>query len=162
MCSKQLKMVQITLKGTGIIFMVEDVVTDNYIQQDAILEGVQLLKEDEDITKQKGKYIKQKYFHNMITPDTSGSIKRMVIDKTFNFTFTFDIPVEESEFNPKLIQLIKSDYEFEGIPYYIVTDKMMYDGKEICSNEGLTDFAMKGYTEEEMTWDDYQNMYIVD
>lgn len=155
-------MVQITLKGNGIIFRGTDTVTDNCIEQNAILEGVELYHNEEDITKKKGKYIKQKYFHSMITPDTSGSIKRLVLNETFYFEFTYDIPVEESEFNPKLIQLIKSDYEFEGIPYYIVTDKVLYDGKEIENNEGLFEFGMTNYTEEDMTWDDYQNMFMID
>lgn len=153
-------MKQVKLTGRGIIFRLTDTVTDNCIEQDAILEGVALEVDGEDITKKKGKYLKQKFVHSCMTPDTSGTVEYLVLDKRFDFEFTFDIPVEDDEFNPKLIQLIKSDYEVEDLPYYIVTDKILYDGKEICNNEGLVDFGLTCYTTKELTWDDFNNMYM--
>lgn len=153
-------MKQVKLTGRGIIFRLTDTVTDNCIEQNAILEGVALEVDGEDITKKKGKYLKQKFVHSYMTPDTSGTVEFLIVNKTFDFEFTFDIPVEDDEFNPKLIQLIKSDYEIEGIPYYIVTDKILYDGKEVDNNEGLVDFWMVGYDTKELTWDDFNNMYM--
>jgi hypothetical protein len=38
---------------------------------------------------------------------------------------------DDEEFDPKKLQLIKSDYEVEFLPYGIVTDTIVYDGKEI-------------------------------
>lgn len=152
----------ITLKGDGIIFQVEDTSTDDMIEQDGIISGVELWdSEIEDITKKKGKYVKQKYIHDwMERLNSSGSIIFRQLHKTFHFEFTYDIEVPSSEFNPKLIQLIKSDYEFEGIPYYIVTDKILYDGKEIHRNEDNIDYGMTSYSEEDMEW--YDGMYYYD
>ena len=45
---------------------------------------------------------------------------------------TFCIELEDDEeFDAKKLQLIKSDYEVEFLPYGIVSDTIIYDGKEI-------------------------------
>jgi hypothetical protein len=44
----------------------------------------------------------------------------------------YDIELEDDEeFDPKKLQLVKSDYEVSFLPYGIITDYIIYDGKRI-------------------------------
>ena len=80
------------------------------------------------------------------TPDNSNAL-RLVLKKDCNLTppfyvrcingeteigNTFCIELEDDEvFDPKQLQLVKSDYEVEFLPYGIVSNHIVYKGKEI-------------------------------
>lgn len=106
----------------------------SFYEYPLILKGVELVQyvgdcEWEDITKKKGKYVKGKIIREEIK-DELGDI--ILLDYARNCDFEYEFEIEhEGEFNPKSIQLLKSDYEFEDIPYAILANKILYDGKEI-------------------------------
>lgn len=127
----------ITLTGRGIIIGTINDPEDNgdIIEYAMILEDVKVVLDDEiDITKQKGKYIKDKSWikdHCLLTEEPPYYFR--IMEDTFDFEYNFDLDVED--FDPKKLQLIKSDYELEFLPYGIVSDAIMYDGEPIWARE---------------------------
>ena len=82
-----------------------------------------------DITKKKGKYIKSEtYFKDMgfespFYVNDGGSIRVCEV---------FKIELEDDEeFDPKKLQLVKSDYELNFLPYGIIVTYIIYNGKVI-------------------------------
>ena len=48
------------------------------------------------------------------------------------YEYNYEIELEDDEeFDPKKLQLVKSDYEVSFLPYGIIVDYIMYDGKKI-------------------------------
>lgn len=47
--------------------------------------------------------------------------------------------IDDDNFDPKKLQLIKSDYELDFLPYGIMIDSIMYDGKVVEVEELLDD-----------------------
>lgn len=84
---------------------------------------------EENIVKQKGKYIKTKeYFHDLFREDGPHPlpvIVRCAVDNEYEVQYEIEVT---GDFDPKKLQLIKSDYEFNGMPYFILTEYIMYDG----------------------------------
>lgn len=130
-------MVEITLKGTGLILQaIEDSEDSGEMYEFGVIQSdVLVLNGEEDITKKKGKYLKSKnilidkYF-KPISGDSDTYFVR-AINEDFDFEVKFHIDIEPEEFDPKKLQLIKSDYEIDLLPYAIIMDVIMYDGKEI-------------------------------
>ena len=99
------------------------------------LEGVYVgeeeWSEDEDITKEKGKYIKRIDILKKDCNLTPPFYVRCINGET-EIGYTFCIELEDDEvFDPKQLQLVKSDYEVEFLPYGIVSNHIVYKGKEI-------------------------------
>lgn len=88
-----------------------------------------------DITKQKGKYVLvNDYFSGfkrMIKPFWVQQVNECRICELFRIELN-----DDEEFDPKKLQLIKSDYELQILPFAIVSDLIMYDGKYISSEPG--------------------------
>lgn len=112
------------------------------------LEGVYVgnegFEESEDITKKKGKYIKR---DDVLKKDYKLNPPFYVrcINSGTEIVNTFCVELEDDEeFDPKKLQLIKSDYEVEFLPYGIVTDTIVYDGKEIIM-DNETEYRDKGW-----------------
>lgn len=58
---------------------------------------------------------------------------------------TFEIPISDGDvFEPSKLQLIKSDYEFEFLPYAIDVYHVIYDGKPI-ETQCEFDFCLDSY-----------------
>lgn len=83
-----------------------------------------------DITKQKGKYIKTKEYFS----------KELNIHAPFYASYMGDVDAveifrieleDDEEFDPKQVQLLKSDYELSFLPYGIVVNQIYYKGKKI-------------------------------
>ena len=121
-----------------------------------ILEGVEVLyTENEepvwesdsdgavDITKKKGKYLllndlfKESY--KLVSPFYGIQINNCDIAECFMIELQ-----DDEEFDPKKLQLVKSDYEVEFLPFGISAQEIVYDGKVIScyESEGYRD---KGY-----------------
>jgi hypothetical protein len=103
----------------------------------------------EDITKTKGKYL---MVPNMIREQWSlGEDHEFPVEVRPVRTIDFDVEceVECDDFKPDKVQLRKSTYEFNFIPFAIDTTKIMYDGKEVeTSIDDWCDFCDRwGYGE---------------
>lgn len=159
-----MKEVYVTLKGKGEVYWMESFANtpddwddidlddfweleDSWLDGDLLetafvltLEGVYVgnkeFSEDEDITKKKGKYINK--------TDILKNCKRLTvpmyvrcINCNTDIYNTFCIELEDNEeFDPKQLQLVKSDYEVDFIPYGIMSDRVVYKDKTIyCHND---------------------------
>lgn len=165
-----MKKVWITLKGTGEVYWFENFteeptdwdmlpMDDFYEMEDdgwldgSLIEAAFILdlhgvyasnvefEEGEDITKQKGKYIKR---DDILKKDYKLRAPFYVMPYNMLALIVNEFCIEledDEEFDPKKLQLIKSDYEVEFLPYGIVTDTIVYDGKEIlmCNENGYND-----------------------
>ena len=106
---------------------------------------------DEDITKTKGKYL---MVPNMIREQWSlGEDHEFPVEvrpiRTIDFSVDCNLKCEN--FKPDKVQLRKSTYEFDFIPFAIDTTKIMYDGKEIETDmDEWSDFYDRwGYGEDQ-------------
>lgn len=136
---------KITVKGDGIIVAINDYeCPEDYYELPFILKGVTVIADGEDITKKKGKYLTSKYVHDLCAKDGTTIKSAEICDYSKEFVAEFDIPVED--FDPKKLQLIKSDYEFAGMPYGILASTVVYDGKEYDSPSELLDRLRRSFT----------------
>ena len=121
--------------------------------------------EGENLIKKKGKYHKSyEYFHNLFSEDGEHPLPVEVHLRSSSYDEKFDyiIDLEDSEeFDIKKLQLIKSDYEIEPCPYFIVAEKIMYDGKEFSltdeSWDVYSEYSIDGRFCEEHTVDQFYN-----
>lgn len=152
-----MKNIYITISGEGNIYSLENLNDkDNYnmvpidihytdLEEDGWLDGdlfecpfiltdlkVSLSTDDGeeiDITKQKGKYINNKtYFKDLgfEPPFFVISVEGTELYETYTIELS-----DDEEFDPMKLQLVKSDYELDFLPYGIVLGYIMYDGKKI-------------------------------
>ena len=109
--------------------------------------------EDDNVIKQKGKYVKtREYFHELFSEDGDHPLPVEVHARTYfrqELEYIVELPDDE-EFDIKKVQLIKSDYELNGVPYFILCSKILYDGKEILCNDDWTE-----YCPEEKMYDEF-------
>ena len=103
--------------------------------------------ESNNLIKKKGKYIKvYDYFHELFADDGEHPLPVELHLRTSYGNDRLDYMIEledDEEFDIKKLQLIKSDYEIECCPYFIVTEKIVYNGKEVP----LTDESSDTYFE---------------
>lgn len=90
---------------------------------------------EKEITK-KGKYINSKnYINRIVGVPHVVHLAHMVTGQCY-YEFDYEIELEDDEeFDPMKLQLIKSDYEVNYMPYGIVVTEIMYDGKEVDVDE---------------------------
>ena len=88
--------------------------------------------EEQRITK-KGKYIKRKDFVSKILPTPPFVWQQS--DCTYcEFEYLLELN-DDDVFDPQKLQLVKSDYELSFVPYGVVVNYVVYDGKEVgCIN----------------------------
>ena len=94
--------------------------------------------EEENVIKQKGKYIKTKeFFHNLFREDGDHPLPIECHTRVYyNQEISYIIELEDDEeFDIKKVQLVKSDYECQEFPYWIIADHILYDNKEIPTDE---------------------------
>lgn len=149
---------KVRLLGKGIAIQCDSLDSQTCLYEyPLILESVELVQyvgdcEWEDITKKKGKYVKSKFIREQIKDELGDEI---LFDYCPDMDFEYEFEIEhEGEFNPKQIQLIKSDYEFDNLPYGILANKILYDGKEIDTSAEEEDLVIKFYTLK-MKWDGF-------
>lgn len=111
----------------------------------------------ENLVKKKGKYVKTvEYFHDLFKEDGEHPLPVDVHTRVFyEQSADYIIKLEDDEeFDIKKLQLIKSDYEIEICPYFILAEKILYDGKEVMSwdfddydveSKMYTEFVVDGY-----------------
>ena len=148
---------KVELTGEGLQLRCDSLDEDFPYEFPLILSDVKLVRhiegnELEDITKQKGKYVKGKFIREEIKDELGDE---MLIDTLDYSQHVFEFEIEhEGEFNPKLIQLLKSDYEFQEIPYAILANKILYDGKEIPSTT-FEEFVITCPEYRQVNWDGF-------
>lgn len=101
----------------------------------------------DNLIKQKGKYIKTKeFFHKLWSDESDHPLPVEVHVRSFQGDYPeYEIELEDDEeFDIKKLQLVKSDYEFQEAPYWIVADYIMYDGKQIDECGGIDDISISG------------------
>lgn len=106
----------------------------------------------ENVVKNKGKYSKtMEFFHKLFGEESDHPLPVDVHTRTYyNQWADYIIELEDDEeFDIKKVQLVKSDYEVELFPYFIAAGYILYDGKEIYTND--TD----EYCPEEKMHDEY-------
>jgi hypothetical protein len=85
------------------------------------------------ITKNKGKYINtDSYFKETLGTNERFVFQPVTEDKDL-FVYTIELEDDE-EFDPKKLQLVNSAYEVNFLPYGIIVDYIMYDGKKIYTD----------------------------
>ncbi|MCH5234912.1 MAG: hypothetical protein J1E16_06430 [Muribaculaceae bacterium] len=143
---------KVTVKGLGRIVMLGEVEDDDMREYNVIISGVEVFADSEDITKKKGKYIKSSPFANAMKDmgvSPYSILCQMSSKDNIEIETEFEIPVSKEEFDPKKLQLIKSDYEFLEIPYCIMTDRIIYNEKEYFTISDLIDYGFIDFEEME-------------
>ena len=120
---------------------------------------------EENLVKEKGKYVKTRnYFHELFADDGDHPLPvDLHLRSTYGGdTFSYIIDLEDDEeFDIKKVQLVKSDYEINPCPFFILVEKIMYDGKEISINPDEVDdyhsYGIDGRDCEECVVTEYAN-----
>ena len=162
-----MKTVNLKIKGQGIVLqfshltedtnpeIIEDYDSWEALQEDGFIEEdwvelpfIQKLDsityevdgEEVEVTK-KGKYIKTDNYINRIVGVPHVIHLAHMATGLGSYEFNYEIELEDDEeFDPMKLQLIKSDYEVNYLPYGIVVTEVMYDGKEIDVDENCLCF----------------------
>jgi hypothetical protein len=100
--------------------------------------------EDENLVKAKGKYVKTlEFFHNLFKEDGDHPLP---VDIHYRYYYGQELEYviklkDDEEFDIKKVQLVKSDYEIAEFPYFILCEKILYDGKDVEANPDFNDWA---------------------
>jgi hypothetical protein len=121
--------------------------------------------ESENLIKKKGKYVKvYDYFHELFSEDGDHPLPVEMHTRTSygNDKLSYEIDLEyDEDFDIKKLQLIKSDYEIECCPYFVVAEKILYNGKECFltdeSQDDYSDYGIEGRYCDEYTIDKFYN-----
>lgn len=106
--------------------------------------GNEEYSEDVDITKEKGKYIKRTDILKKDCKLTPPFYVRCINGDT-EIVNTICIELDDDEmFDPKQLQLVKSDYEVEFIPYGIMTNHVIYKDRTFI-DDGSSEYRDKGW-----------------
>lgn len=92
--------------------------------------------EEENVVKKKGKYVKTKeYFHDLFSADGDHPLPVECHARIYQNVYAdYEIKLEDNEeFDIKKVQLVKSDYECDAFPYFIIAGNILYDGKEVIT-----------------------------
>ena len=127
---------------------------DDSVEIPVILEDLQVLYSEDDhvydvdddgavdITKKKGKYILVNDYFSDCDLKTPFYVKQIDY-RTIYEEFWINLEDDE-EFDPKKLQLIKSDYELEFLPFGILPFYLVYNG-ELIASDSEYDVEDKGY-----------------
>lgn len=124
--------------------MVDDkLVDDMFYEFPFIISLDELTWYDEDgvehYIEKKGKYINRKDYLSKALP-TLPFVYQLSDNTYYEFEYIIELKDDE-EFDPMKLQLMKSDYEVDFLPYGIITTGIMYDGREI-TYEDYADFDL--------------------
>ena len=101
---------------------------------------------EENVIKQKGKYIKTKeYLHDKFKEDGEHPLPVECHTRTYyNQEVSYYIELEDDEeFDIKKLQIVKSDYECPEYPFMIVGDYILYDGKQFPAEEDAYEYEVE-------------------
>lgn len=98
------------------------------------LDSMTIDDNEENVIKQKGKYAKTDHFlHDKFAEDGDHPLPVECHIRTYyNQEISYYLELEDNEeFDIKKVQLLKSTYEYDAYPYFIVGDYILYDGKKV-------------------------------
>ncbi len=105
----------------------------------------------DNLVRKKGKYVKTvEYFHKLFAEDGNHPLPVELHARQSHSGESLDYIIEledDEEFDIKKVQLIKSDYEIECLPYFILAEQILYDGKdvEVVNDNGeYSDYSIDG------------------
>lgn len=118
--------------------------------------------EEVNLVKEKGKFVKvYDYFHKLFAEDGDHPLPVELHARIARGGDRLDYVIEledDEEFDIKKVQLIKSDLEIFPLPYYILAEKILYDGKEVQVEwEEYADYGIDGKYCNEFEIDKYIN-----
>ena len=100
--------------------------------------------EDENLVKKKGKYVKiYTHFADLFAEDGDHPLP-VAIHFRYYYGQELEYIVEledDEEFDIKKVQLVKEDYTCDAFPYFILCEKILYDGKDVLANDEFNDWA---------------------
>lgn len=100
--------------------------------------------EEENLVKKKGKYVKtREYFHELFKEDGEHPLPVQIHYKKYSsqeLQYVIELQDDE-EFDLKKVQLVKSDYEVQEFPYFILCEKILYDGKDVEADLDFNDWT---------------------
>lgn len=98
------------------------------------VDGVEGIDNEENVVKKKGKYVKtREFFHDLFSEEGEHPLPVEIHDRYYygvQASYILQLPDDE-EFDIKKVQLVKSDYEVELYPYFIIANYILYDGKKV-------------------------------
>lgn len=158
--SRKMKKINVTISGICNVYWIESILDmdrldtdktvfqleeeeitdmDSFLEAVVIKSGLEVEVDGVPISK-KGKYIKRKDYYSKLI--TNPSVANLMYSEKY-LTQEFEIELEDGEeFDPMKLQLVKTDYELDFIPYGILTSVIVYNGKEIEPIGGITDGLM--------------------
>lgn len=144
---------------------IEDGFYDDCSDFNVIFNNISVLANGQEITKSKGKYVNCYPFSEEVVnrfklePTSEHIVFRMADVDDWEFDFEFELPIGPKDFDPKKLQLIKSDYECREIPYAILADAILYDGKLYWTDDDY-DYCMTSFPKiEYCLGDSFKNNY---
>ena len=100
--------------------------------------------ESNNLVKKKGKYVKIKeHFKKLFAEDGDHPLP-VVIHYRYYYEQELEYVIEledDEEFDIKKVQLVKEDYTCNLFPYFILCEKILYDGKDVLANDQYNDWA---------------------
>lgn len=102
---------------------------------------------ENNLIKQKGKYVYDNGFFHLLWNEQSDHPLPITahVRKFSNCIVDYKIELEDDEeFDIKKIQFVKSTYEADGIPFWIVADYILYDGHKVEADNCLWDIFIGG------------------
>lgn len=102
---------------------------------------------ENNLVKQKGKYyLNNGFFHLLWNEQSDHPLPITAHVRTFaNSTVWYDVNLDDNEeFDIKKVQLVKSQYEADAIPFWIIADYILYDNHKVEADPSLWDIAING------------------
>lgn len=98
------------------------------------IEAMHVDDSEENVVRKKGKYVKTvEMMHRLMGPGSDHPLPcELHVHTYYNQSIDYIIEVaDDEEFDIKKVQLEKSDYELDCLPYFIAAMYILYDGKRI-------------------------------
>lgn len=100
--------------------------------------------EDNNLVEQKGKYVNTKeFFHDLFSEDGGHPLP---VEVHYEYYYEQELEYvirlkDDEEFDIKKVQLIKSEDEISLFPYFVLCEKILYDGKDVLANPEYNEWS---------------------
>jgi len=112
------------------------------------IQGLYVDDGDDNLIKAKGKYFKtREYFHDLFAADGEHPLPvRFLYKNRGEYRIDYEVSLEDDEeFDISKVQLVKSEREMPSVmPYFIIADYILYNGKKVDAEESIFDIDING------------------